>query len=330
MTLGCCGGLKIIKAIFWLGFNIWLCWWSFSDTAKIRDEFEAILDATHDPQIYLVSADEYWSPVHIICSTNSDCDEVRKQYKSITTTQSYFTMNWMDTRDDDATISDILDARTGINTWLWVFIFGAIIGNCCGDCAQTLEKEKHDKWLEKLDKDNRNVFKVSKVINATMAVFMLKVYKMTVCNIFSVSEVAEGVLLLQYFPGYMLIASFIVSLILAYCICYGSCSAFAAYANNDKGCGCIIICCCIILPFVVLFVLFSIPYWGLSFYALQFNYEYASSSFGLLSPSYVDTTDGLASLAVVFGIGSWFETVMTFIDQIIYALIDTAKPYYTR
>eukprot|EP01084_Bolivina_argentea_P253891 426650_1 len=328
MGLGFCGGFKLIKTIVWLAFNLTLCIISYHRLGKIRDEFEAILDETHDPQIYLVNSDEYWTPVHIICSTSvTDCDAIKNQYKSITSAQSFFTMHWMDTRDDDITISDILDTRSTMHTFLWVFIFIGIIGNCYKDCAEVFGKEKREKQLKEIDETTRNIMKVANVINSTLTAFMLTVYKTTVCNIFSVSEVAEDVLLLQYIPGYMLLISFIASIIISYCIFYGCCSAVGSAANNNDELTFILVVCCIILPFICLFVLFTIPYWGLSFYVLQFSFEYKSSSFGLLSPSYMSITDGLASLAAVLGIGSWFETIVTLIDECIYEMIDDTNEY---
>eukprot|EP01084_Bolivina_argentea_P034150 63204_1 len=151
-----CGGCCSCFSIIW-GFTLAI--WVIDELRQTRVDFEQILHSIPDPQIRVVNDNKFLGPINIICSpqmlqndTNSTCSDIFNSYKSLTTTQKYFSLLFLDSTKPitDTTIDDMVDGRHSLFIYFCFCVIMACIGkifSAIGKCATDVEKSYSEKVL---------------------------------------------------------------------------------------------------------------------------------------------------------------------------------------
>eukprot|EP01084_Bolivina_argentea_P159143 277200_1 len=333
---------KLIKIIILLIINVCLYIWSIKTLGHIQDEFDELLSGHMATTITQV--DDVWAPITITCSYNvTNCTDKLNQYPDITHTQAYFSgisslQLFYD--DDQITSIDISDTRHSLFHLYSITVIAGVILLSCVDLAQITEsvrKRAREQYLqmvsindeEYIDNEEfeecrafvaKYVLKVTKLLYS----FWLTIYKMYLCNLFSIAEINQEILMLQYIPSQSMNVFFGVATGLCVMLIICCCCCICAW-SDDKNKVMYGSCCCVILIVFVLLGLFAIPSWGMSLYAIQFSNAYKSNVNKILSPKYMGYTDLLATIATFFGILGWIELTYDSIETCVMSVIDHCK-----
>ena len=122
---GCCFGLRFVCCVS--NFIVLCIIWSNLDS--IKEDYDKILDSySNDVSFYVLSSDDFWGPVTVLCDetswnfnydinlTNETTDEttddtsyckefVNQHFDKLDTTQEYFSLYWLTPREERKTIN---------------------------------------------------------------------------------------------------------------------------------------------------------------------------------------------------------------------------------
>eukprot|EP01083_Nonionella_stella_P067285 177857_1 len=312
-------------------YQTWLCLeiiidfiiitWSIVLLTEIQDEFYDVLNLGAD--VYVANDEDYFGPIQILCihsqhnSVQHNCENALSAQSSLTPAQYYFSLKYLEVfrHNVPITVSGIIESRHNLFIVLSIYV---VISFCLG-CAGKLQGNR----------SHSGAAHVSYYICISYLENSLATFKMMMINIFAVSEGVDGILLMEYIPGFSLIV-FIATSVFVGC-CLGAMQEFYWKYRWMKGaCVCTVIC--VVFGYLVMFIF---PSFGLNVYALQFQFQFKAVSTGILSDAFVKNVNLLKHFAFYMGFMGWIKTItpllaMSFEKHKSDQLLDgSAKPIYT-
>eukprot|EP01084_Bolivina_argentea_P050156 92224_1 len=295
--------------------NCWLCVeiivdlilisWSIALLAQIQFEFYDVLDQGAD--VYVANDENYFGPVQILCmNSNSkqiahNCDKALSTRAPITPAQNYFSLKYLEIfrGDIEVTVEDIIDDRHN----LFIFLACYNVIWFCLTCACKL-------GLNSRNDDDGSVNTIL-IISICYFEYSLATLKMLMINIFAISETMNGVLLLEFLPGFSLIIFMVFTILMGCCI--GAMEDFyKKYPRTKTVCVWIVICL-----LTLYFGLFIFPAVGLNIFVLQFLFEFKAVSNGLLTMDFVKKVNLLRNFAFYMGFVGWIKSITPLISMLL-------------
>ena len=276
--------------------------WSIVLLVQIQDDFYNVL--AHGADVYVANDVNYLGPVQILCirSDNSkikeNCDQALATHSTTTPTQNYFSLRYLELLQGDnyhVTIQDIHQGRHNLFIVLSIYI---VIWFCLS-CAGKLQSNR-----DVVDTPHPAYF-----VSICILENQLGCFKMLMLNVFAISEDAEGILLLQYIPGFSLVIYIVSTILLA---CFGGAiqDIYTKYEWMKNIC-----LWTVIILLITYFVMFILPSFGLNVYALNFCMQFTAISNGMLSSEVINHVNLLRAFAFYFGIISWIKTISPLIQM---------------